>query len=202
VTAARYPAIGITGGIGCGKSEVGRLLAERGVAVLDADEVARRQLEPGTPVHAALRRRYGAPVQAPDGTLDRAWLARRVFGDAAEREALNALVHPPVLGAIRTWVAERRAQGPVAVQVPLLFEVGLVDPWDAVVCVAADAAVVQQRLRARGWSDEEARQRLAAQWPLEEKMRRADYVIWNNGSLAELAAAVERIWNELRERSR
>lgn len=198
----RFPAIGITGGIGCGKSEVGRLLSGHGVAVLDADDVVHRMMEPGTPTHAALIARFGARVAGPDGRIDRPWLARLVFESAGEREALHAILHPPVLAALRKWVEERRAQGPVAVQVPLLFEVGFRDPFDAVICVAAEPGVVRERLKSRGWSDREMQSRLAAQWPLEEKMRRADVVIWNNGTLAELAAAVEQAWNELRERSR
>lgn len=198
----RAPAIGVTGGLGCGKSEVGRLLSARGVAVLDADAVAHRLLAPGTPTQKALVDRFGTRVLEADGQVDRTWLAEKVFGSSEERADLNAIMHPPVLDEIRQWVAERRGRLPLAVLVPLLYEVGLVDPWDAVLCVAANVDVAHARLRLRGWSDAEIGQRLAAQWPLAEKVRRADAVIWNNGTKAELAVAVEKTWNELSERSR
>lgn len=192
--------LGITGGVGCGKSSVGRLLERLGARVLDADDVARRQLDPGSEAYDAVVARF-PESRGPDGRLNRPRIAARVFADAGDRDALHAAVHPAVLREMRAWVREHRGAGPLAAIVPLLYEVGFTDPWDAVLCVAADPAVVADRVRARGWTAGEAARRQASQWPLDEKIRRADFVIWNNGSQAELEADVKRVWQELRKRS-
>ena len=163
--------LGITGGIACGKSEVGRILERRGFAVCDADRLAHAAIAPGGEAQAAVARRFGSGILGADGAVDRSALARRVFGDPRALADLNAIVHPAAL-------------------VPLLFEAGWTDGWTAVICVAADPARVRERLARRGWTEEESRRRIAAQWPLEEKMRRADHVIRNDGTLAELESAV------------
>jgi dephospho-CoA kinase len=190
--------IGLTGGIACGKSEVARILATAGAAVREADDVAHRLLAPGTPVFAQVVARFGRGILGPDGRVDRRRLGRRVFGRRREREALNAIVHPEVLRRLGAWLAAQRRRGRDAVAVvPLLYEVGWLAPWDAVVCVTAPRAVAVARLRQKGYSDAEARARLAAQLPVAAKARRADFVIRNAGSLAELRRASLNVWKRV-----
>jgi dephospho-CoA kinase len=191
-------AVAITGGLACGKSEVGRILRGDGVAVLDADDVARDLMQPGTPVYREVVGRFGPGIVAADGSIDRAALGDRVFRDDAERCALNERVHPAVMAAIRTWLAgAARPRWPAAVIIPLLFEIGAADGWSAIVCVAADEDRVRERLRGRGLSDAEARRRLAAQWPVEEKIKRSQYVIENNDTLEALAGRTRRVWQTI-----
>ncbi len=179
--------IGITGGIACGKSEVGRILAEAGVDVQDSDAMAHEAIARGGPAYDEVIRRFGRTIVGPDEEIDRAILGERVFADPAERAALNALVHPHVRRAWRTWADEVRASGRMgAVLIPLLFEVGAEKDVDEVWCVAASEDLVVTRLARRGLTEEQTRKRIAAQMPLKEKMRRADVVIENNGSLEEL----------------
>ena len=194
----RPMAIGLTGGIACGKSEVGRLLAREGAAVLDTDAVARELQKPGRPVFRAIVRRFGRGILDRRGQLDRRRLAQRVFAQPKERKALERLVHPAVLAVMERWLrARRREKNPAVVIVPLLYEVGLTEPWDVVVCVTASPGRVMTRLKARGLTVAEARARLAAQMPPAEKARRADYVIRNNGSLDDLAKRVRALWKRM-----
>lgn len=190
--------VGLTGGIGAGKSSVARLLAERGAVVLDADLAARAVVEPGTEGLAEVVEAFGPGVLAADGTLDRARLASVVFADEARRAELNAIVHPRV----RAWMAERVAAAPagsVVVQdIPLLVESGLAARFHFIVVVDADDATRLDRLVAdRGMSLEDARARIAAQAPREQRNAAADLVIDNSGSRAELEAAVGGLWHKL-----
>jgi dephospho-CoA kinase len=195
--------IGITGGIACGKTEVGRVLASDGVAVCDADDVARRQLTPGHPVFERVVARFGREILDGSGRVDRARLAKRVFASEDERAALNAITHPPVMEEIGEWIALARARGrAAAVIVPLLFEVGAEKHFDAVICVAADERIALERLRARGLTDEQSRRRMAAQWPLAEKVRRADFVIVNDGDLASLRERTREAYQEILRKER
>lgn len=179
--------IGITGGIACGKSEVGRILAQAGVAIRDADEMAHAALARGGPAYEEVLSRFGRGFLRADGEVDRVALGARVFADAGEREALNGIVHPHVRAAWRRWALEMREQDRVAaVLIPLLFEVGAESEMDTVVCVAASEDQVVERLVRRGLSEEQAHLRIAAQMPLSEKIRRADYVIENNDTLETL----------------
>jgi dephospho-CoA kinase len=197
---ARGPMVALTGGIGCGKSESGRILAGLGAAVSEADEVARALLEPGQEVFEQVRRRFGSAMLDPGGRIDRGRLAALVFADGAARKALNELTHPPVM---RAWAQVARAEGRMAVAVvPLLFEAGAHEGWSAVVCVAADEAVALARLRARGLDEEQARRRMAAQWPLARKIERSDYVIWNNGGRERLERETARIYREIMKKER
>ena len=175
--------IGITGGIACGKSEAGRILESIGIKVCDADRVAHQQMIPGTPVYSDIVRVFGRKVLGEDGLVDRGTLGQIVFDDPEALRRLNELVHPAVLEAIQSWLSEQ--QGLCAVMVPLLFEVGWEAMWDAVVCVAASEENVMARLGKRGFSAEESRRRIEAQMALSEKISRADYVIYNDGTLAE-----------------
>ena len=200
---ARGRAIALTGGVGCGKSEAGRIFAALGAEVLDADDLARRVVEPGQPALEQIVARFGRAVLQPDGRLDRAALARRVFADETARRELEAMVHPPVLAELARWRGAVTARGRDAVGiVPLLFEAGAEGGWEAVVCVSARPETVGARLRARGWTEAEQQARQQAQWPLAEKERRAHHVVRNDGSIAELAEAVRRVYGRIREKER
>lgn len=176
---AQPRSIAVTGGIACGKSASGAALASLGVPVLDADAVTHELLANDSEVATELRARFGESVFR-DGSVDRKALGRRIFADASARHDLERLLHPRIQDQIRRWIAT--ADAPVvAVQVPLLFEVGWEREFDRVVCVACSSAVQRQRLKGRGLSEAEIDQRLAAQMPVEEKMKRAQVVIWTDG---------------------
>ena len=199
----RVITVGLTGGIGSGKSAVSRLLAELGAVVIDADLIAREVVEPGTPALAEIVEAFGPEVLRPDGTLDRPALGARVFADPADLARLNAIVHPRVGERTAALLAEASGAEVVVHDVPLLVENGLSEMYDAVVVVAADPATQLDRLvRLRRMSKEEAEQRIAAQAPLADKLAVATHVVHNDGPLEELAPQVERVWAALREDSR
>lgn len=190
--------IGLTGGIACGKSEAGRILEGEGARVRDADTLAHEVIRRGGPLFDKVVERFGAEMVGPDGEIDRQILGRRIFADAAGRKALEALIHPEVIRSLREWIAGETRQGRNTVAiVPLLFEVGWTDLWDAVVCVASTEAMVIERLRKRGLSESEARARISAQMPLETKIRKADYVIQNDGSLDSLEKRTREVWQNI-----
>lgn len=192
--------IGLTGGIGSGKSNVLATMVSLGADGIDADRVAHEVMAPGEPVYAAVVEAFGREILAPQGTIDRAVLGEKVFRSEEARAVLNALVHPAVRRRWRAWVAERRAAGEsCVVAIPLLFEAGVAAGWTAIVCVSAEDAVARERLRARGWTDAQARRRIAAQMPVEEKAARSDYVIANDGTLEDLKRKVLRTWREIRQ---
>ena len=191
----------LTGGIACGKSVVADLFRRWGAEVADADEAAHALLAPGGECVAAVVAAFGPQVRAADGGIDRQKLAGPVFADPRARARLEALVHPAVIRRLEAWAAEIRAGGQLGVAViPLLFEVGLERNWDAVVSVVADESTVLARLAQRGLSEAEARARIASQWPVAEKAARSDYVIENNGSLAELEEKCQALWKNLVEK--
>ena len=190
----------MTGGIACGKSTVADFWRRWGAEVLDADDVAHALIAPGGECAEAVAREFGARAGAAKGGIDRVALGAVVFADAAARERLNRLLHPAVIRRMRAWADGIRRDGRRGVAViPLLFEVGLEKEWDAVVCVAADEKTMWERLAARGLSPAEAKARIASQWPVREKSARADRVIENNGSLADLEKACRAVWNDLVE---
>lgn len=198
--ACRVLTVGLTGGIGSGKSAVSRLLAEHGAVVVDADLVAREVVEPGTPGLARIVEQFGPEILRADGTLDRAALGARVFSDPKALRVLNEIVHPLVGERTAALLEQARDSGAaVAVHdVALLVENGLAGMYDAVVVVAATPATQLDRLvRLRGMSEQEALQRIAAQASLEDKLAVATHVVQNDGSLEELAQQVERLWHEL-----
>jgi dephospho-CoA kinase len=190
---------GLTGGVGMGKSTAAEILRARAVPVVDTDELARQFVQPGEPALAEIQVAFGQKVIAPDGRLRRDELARIVFADAVAREKLEAILHPRIRSA---WLAQVEAwQGdnhPLAVVViPLLFETKAETFFDKIICVACSAASQHQRLRARGWNDGQIQQRLAAQWPVETKIARADFVVWTEGTLAVHQHQLEQIIDRL-----
>lgn len=192
--------VALTGGLACGKSVCGRLFAGHGAAVIDADAVAHGMLEPGQAVRAQVIEAFGGGIVAGDGEIDRRVLGRLVFADPAARERLNGLMHPAVLAALKNWADGCAARGTsvAMAQIPLLYEVGRAPDWQRVVCVAAPEMAVLNRLRERGLDENEARHRLAAQWPVLDKLERADYAIYNAGTMVLLMEQVKRVWRCLR----
>lgn len=190
--------VGLTGGIGSGKSEVARLLAEHGAVVVDADALAREALAPGSPGSAAVVEEFGPEVLAADGSIDRARLGRLVFADAAGRAALEAIVHPYVGRRSAELMAAAPADAVVVYDVPLLVEKGLQDGFEVVVVVdAADETRLRRLVDVRGMPEQDARERMAAQASREARLAVADHVLPNDGDLAQLAEQVSRLWAEL-----
>ena len=192
--------VGLTGNIASGKSSVAQLLAQRGVTLIDADELARVAVRRGTPALEAIRGRWGDDVMSGDGTLDRAALRELVFGNEDELEALNAIVHPEVAAYRDRLVDEARHRGDrlVVQDIPLLFESGIVDQFDRIVLVDAPRPVRLERLmRERGLSETDAMDMITAQMPAELKRARADYIIENVGTVRELEERVSEVWHAL-----
>ena len=190
----------MTGGIACGKSTAADFWRQWGAEVLDADHVAHALIAPGGECVEAVAREFGDHVRAAKGGIDRNSLGAVVFRDSSARERLNRLLHPGVIRRMRAWAADVRLAGQRGVAVvPLLFEAGMEKEWDAVVCVASDEKTMLERLAKRGLSPAEAKARIASQWPVREKMTRADRVIENNGNLAELEKTCRAVWNDLVE---
>ena len=177
--------IGLTGGVGMGKSTAARLLRAAGVQVVDTDELARQLVQPGQPALDEIRRAFGERFIDPDGRLRREELADVIFADATARRRLEDILHPRIHAMWQAQVESWRKEGePLAVVViPLLFETGAEKELDSIVCVACTGKTQRQRLLERGWSEEQIVQRINAQWPIEEKMALADYVVWTESSL-------------------
>lgn len=192
--------LGLTGGVGMGKSTVAGFLADQGVRVLDTDGVAREVVEPGEPALEEIRSALGAEVIGADGRLRRDVVAGIVFRDAAARQRLEAILHPRILVRWQQTVAGWKAEGVAcaAVVIPLLFETGAGALVQAVVCVACSAASQEQRLLARGWSREQSRARQDAQWPVERKVALARFVIWTEGDWGVTRDQVGLVLRELR----
>ncbi|MGO9269702.1 MAG: dephospho-CoA kinase [Terriglobia bacterium] len=191
--------LGLTGGIGMGKSTSGQLFRARGVPVVDTDDLARQVVEPGQPALAEVLAAFGLQFAGPDGQLRRDELAQRVFADPAARRRLEEILHPRIRALWRAQTETWRAEGlPVSVVViPLLFETKAEAELDATICVACSAVTQQQRLRTRGWSIEQIQQRLQAQWPVETKIQRADYLVWTEAGLDVHAGQIDRILRRL-----
>jgi dephospho-CoA kinase len=191
--------VGLTGGIGSGKSEVARRLAARGTVVVDADHIAREVVAPGTPGLAAVVAEFGADVLRHDGALDRERLAAMVFHDEAARQRLNAIVHPLVRERSAQIVASLPADAIVVHDIPLLVENGLSGSFDLVVVVdAAEDAQVDRLRRYRGMTEADARARIAAQATREQRRAAADVVIDNSGELDQLDRQVDELWERIR----
>ncbi len=191
----------VTGGIACGKSTVAETLVELGCEVLDTDEVA-HALQAGGEAVDELARRFGAEIIRPDGGVDRRKLGARVFSDPTALADLNAIMHPRIFAETRRWLASRAEGSTSAVLVPLLYESGLdrAMDWDAVVAVVCREEEQVRRIRLRGFTEAEARARIAAQMPCEEKAARADFTIRNDGSLEDLRDEVARVLKAIKSR--
>lgn len=192
--------VGLTGGIGSGKSTVSRVLASLGAVVVDADQVAREVVEPGSEGLAAVVDAFGPGVLLPDGGLDREALGKVVFGDPDARARLNAVLHPRIgARSAELWAAAEAAGAAVLVHdVPLLAENGMQDLYDEVVVVDVDPAVQLDRLvRLRGMSEQDAAARIAAQATREQRLAVATRVLPNDGTVAELEARVRELWAQL-----
>ncbi len=194
--------IGLTGGIGSGKSTVAALLRERGIAVVDADPIAREIVAPGSPVLSQLAKRFGLDMLNSDGTLNRSLLAKQVFHSPAALRDLNQLTHPPILAKIQqALLALERAGAPVAViEAPLLFETGLDKLCRNVILITANPGIRMERLKARdGLSDAECKARIQAQWPDDEKRRKSSHVIDNSGHIIQTAQQLDGILTALQK---
>ncbi len=194
-TARSIKRVGLTGGIGSGKSAVARRLAGHGAVIIDADQLARDVVAPGTAGFAEIVDQFGDGVLAPDGSLDRAALARVVFDDPGQRRALEAIIHPRVR-ACTAEIIEAAPDGSVVVNdVPLLVEAGLAGTYDLVLVVEApEAARIERLTRDRGMPEAEARSRIRAQASDAQRRDVAHVVIVNDGTLDELNARVDEVW--------
>jgi dephospho-CoA kinase len=191
----------ITGGIACGKSSVGAILSAQDVPVCDSDELAHKAILRGTDAYTSIVTDFGQEVLGEDGEIDRAKLGAIVFRDSGRLQRLNAIVHPPVRESWERWLAcHDGSTAMAAVMVPLLFEIGDEESWDAVLCVSSTYDCQKIRLRERGLNEIQIEMRFAAQLPNRNKMQRADHVIFNNGSLQWLKEQTERVLKSILER--
>jgi dephospho-CoA kinase len=191
--------VGLTGGIGAGKSEVARLLASYGAVLIDADRIAREVVEPGSEGLAAVVAEFGERILHPDGTLDRPGLGAIVFSDEERRKALNAIVHP-LVGRRAAELQQAAGPGDIVVHdVPLLTENDRASQFDQVIVVdAAPATQLDRLIRLRGMTEEDARARIAAQATREQRLAVATVVIDNDGPLEALEPQVSAVWQRLR----
>ncbi len=191
--------VALTGGIATGKSYCLARFSALGVPVIDADRLARDAVAPGSRVLEAVAARFGASMLLPDGSLDRTALAHVVFNDRAARADLEAIVHPEVYRRINEWLATLPPRTRVAIaDIPLLFETGHTHDFDRVIVVACEPREQLRRLVARdGLSERDARARLDAQWPIEEKEARADYVIKTDATIADTDSQVKTVYEML-----
>lgn len=177
--------LGITGGVGMGKTTVGRLLSDSGFKTIDTDEIARELTKPNSPALEEIRNVFGERYFNSDGSLNRAALGELVFGDESARKKLEAILHPKIrsrwLDIVMQWRRDRIKYG--AVVVPLLFETNAEDNFDAVICVACSGQTQRQRLLAKGWSERQIEARIKAQLPIEDKIIKSDFVIWNEAEI-------------------
>lgn len=191
--------LAITGGIACGKSEVGRVLETMGFKVCDADHVAHQLMVKGSPVFQRIVACFGEEILAGDGEISRPKLGQIVFDDAEKRLMLNRLVHPAVKDELERWISEcRSSHDNAAILIPLLYEAEMDTlDWDAVICVSCSEPHVLERLLKRGISRSEALKRIASQMPLQDKERLADRTIYNLGTLQELEQATRSVVESL-----
>jgi len=193
--------LGITGNIASGKSMIAGAFARLGAALVDADQLARDVVAPGSPLLQQLVERFGADILRADGQLNREGLAEIIFADGSARQELNKIMHPAIgrLAVERLQKLRNKADTPLVVyEAPLLFEAGAEDRVDQVLVIAIDPEVQLQRLIARdGLSMQAARQRIEVQMPQQEKLARADYVIDNSGTVAAAVQQVEKLWRQL-----
>jgi dephospho-CoA kinase len=190
---------GLTGGVGMGKSTAAEFLRTCGVQMVDTDELARQLVQPGQPALTEIQTEFGKNIVTSDGRLRRDELAEIIFADAAARKKLETILHPRIrerwLAQVEIWRKENRALAIVVI--PLLFETRAESHFNKIICVACSAPAQRQRLLSRGWTPNQIKQRLAAQWPVEQKTSRADFVVWTDGALDAHAQQLERIFARL-----
>jgi dephospho-CoA kinase len=191
--------VGLTGGIACGKSTVAQRFVHRGAELIDADEIAREVVLPGRPAYRKIVEHFGQAILDDEGFIDRPALGRLVFGDPEKRTLLNELTHPPVIETIANRMELLAAfDGVVILDVPLLVEAGVDRGYEAVVVVAAHPETQLRRLvELRGMAEDDARQRIASQAPLEDKLAVATHVIWNEGTMADVLAEADKVMDDL-----
>lgn len=186
--------IGLTGGIGMGKSTAAEWFAQQGIPVIDTDTIARELVEPGKPALQEIASAFGDDLietsganasSLSSGRLRRDELARRVFASTVDRQKLETILHPRIREQWLAEIARLRTQGAKAcvVVIPLLFETGAEPEFDAIICVACSHLTQRSRLLARGWTDSHIDQRIGSQWPTEKKMTSSNYVVWSEGSI-------------------
>jgi dephospho-CoA kinase len=190
---------GLTGGVGMGKSTAAGFFLQQGARIIDTDDLARELVQPGQPALAEIQNHFGAALIAPDGALRRAELARLVFARSTVRRQLEAILHPRIRAAWLAQVESWKTEGvPLAlVVIPLLFETQAEAHFEKIICVACSPSTQRERLAARGWSAEQIGQRIAAQWPVEQKIARAHHVLWTEGTKDSSAQQVVRIFERL-----
>jgi dephospho-CoA kinase len=196
--------VGLTGGIGSGKSTVADRLVQHGMELVDADAIAREVVYPGQPAYYKVIEHFGSDIVGDDDFIDRTALGKIVFAEPEKRAVLNELTHPRIMAEIADRLELLQAfDGVVLLDVPLLVEVGVQRGYEAIVVVAANPETQVRRLvQDRGMTEADARARLAAQAPLEDKLALATHVIWNEGTLEELHARVDEVAAELNARAR
>jgi dephospho-CoA kinase len=176
--------VGLTGGVGMGKSTAAGFLLQLGACVVDTDDIAHDLVRPGQPALAEIETEFGKKILAADGSLNRRALAEIVFNDEAARKKLEAILHPRIrerwLAQVETW--RREGYTLAVVVIPLLFETRAENAFDKIICAACSPISQRERLAARGWSPEQIFRRIAVQLPVEQKLARSHYVIWTEGS--------------------
>lgn len=191
--------IGLTGGIGMGKTAVSDFLQLRGEPIIDTDVLARELVAPGQPALGEISRTFGTAMLRADGTLDRKALAEVVFANLEKRKILEAILHPRIRDAWKSWLRDRASESVrrSVVVIPLLFETAAEKELDLTICVASSLETQCDRLRARGWSEDEIARRAQAQMDIRQKMDLANRVVWNDSSLDVCHAQVDRIFASL-----
>jgi dephospho-CoA kinase len=195
--------VGLTGGIGTGKSTVSRMFADLGCYIIDSDAITRSLFAPGQIVNRAVAAAFGPAVVAPDGSINRAVLAELVFHDSALRQKLNSLVHPAILQRQAAFIKGFAAEDPdgiVIVEAALMVEVGTYQNYDKLIVVTCSPEVQRHRIKERsGLTDEQIESRIASQMPLEEKVKYADFVIDNSADRESTRRKVEKVYDQLRD---
>lgn len=191
--------IGLTGGLGTGKSTVAHMLQSKDVPVLDTDDLAREFTRPDHPMLGQIAEQFGADLLDAKGALRRDRLAAKVFGDQNERRRLEAILHPPIRNAWMTRLQEWESAGQTAgcIVIPLLYETAREGEFDEIICTACSERTQRRRLAERGWTDDQIDSRLAAQLPLKTKMQRANHVIWTEGSMQSTEQQLDKVLMEL-----
>ena len=185
--------MGLTGGIGAGKSEASEYLKRLGIPILDTDVVARELVTPGQPALDEIVAAFGSAILDSQGHLDRSALGQKVFGDSAARQRLEAILHPRIYDGWTAWTREQSLQDQrlCAVVIPLLYEKGYDSHFQVTLALGCTPQTQRQRLHQRQWTDQMIDQRLAAQWPMSEKLQRANYCLWSEGQREALHQQIE-----------